>query len=212
MNTKTKDVILRLLILVTVIVLAGCKRRATTSSVSPLQLQSPLQAVSPVSMAVPTGVATPSLLFGDDFDPAQAVLAADDMSDLFNTTYNIAQPYHRNGMRGVQVVYPTRVIEHTSGFVEGFATQIEIYDQFADAVEAYRAAVADRDGETLEMEMMGDESRAFKTLSDMQGIYVWEVIIRKSNALAIIMIKSPEPVQAAMLEQIAGTVVGRLTP
>ena len=210
MNIKTKDVILRLLILVTVIVLAGCKRRATPSSVSPLQ--SPLQAVSPVSTAVPTGVATPSLLFGEDFDPAQAVLAADDMSDLFNTTYNIAQPYQRNGMRGVQVVYPTRVIEHTSGFVEGFATQIEIYDQFADAVEAYRAAVADRDGETLEMEMMGDESRAFKTLSDMQGIYVWEVIVRKSNALAIITIKSPEPVQAAMLERIAGTVVGRLTP
>ncbi len=216
-GAKPKGLALWLLVLMAVTALVGC---SGGSSVPVSPLQSPLVAVSPVetAVAVETAVSVetpvPESLLGTDFDPAQAVLTAADMGDLFATTYSITQPYQRDGMRGIQVVYPTVAILHTSAFAEGFATQIEVYDEFTDAVKAYYAAVANQAGEPLRMGSRGDESCAFEVPSDTPGVdnSAYVVIIRQANALAIITVKPPDPMRAAALERLADVVVGRLNP
>jgi len=207
MNIKTG---LQILILAGIVVLTGC-RQDTSLSVSPLQ--SPLAATSLVATAIPI-VATPEALLEASFDPAQAVLTPDDMSDLFVTSYGITQPYGRDGMRGIQVTYPTKAIEHTSAFAEGFETRIEVYDKFADLIEAYYATIEEQAGDLFEMDSVGDESRAFRVISEVPGTGVFYVVIaRRANALVIITIKPPEGgIQAATLERVANTVVKRLIP
>jgi hypothetical protein len=207
------------LVLVASVALAGCGKEAGPTT-SPLQ--SPLTAVSPLETFAPVMTPLPEALLGAGFDPAQAVLTADDMSDQFATTYAITQAYQHEGMRAIQVTYPTAVLEHTSAFVEGFATQIEVYDDFAETVTAYRAIVASQTGEAFEMPTVGDESRAFVTASSAQVVvpssmpgvdnFSYVVIFRKANALAIITIKLPQQTSAATLERSANTVAGRLIP
>jgi len=212
MNIKTG---LQMLLLVGIVALTGC-RQDTSLPVSPLQ--SPLAAVSPLATATTPAtarpvVATPELLLGAGFDPAQAVLTPDDMSDLFVTSYGITQPYGHDGMRGIQVTYPTKAIEHTTAFAEGFETRIEVYDEFADLVETYYATIEEQAGDLFEVDSVGDDSRAFRVVSDVPGTGVFYVVIaRRANALAIITVKPPDSMQARTLERIANTVIERLSP
>jgi hypothetical protein len=209
---------------ITVVLAAGCK--TPEPSVSPLE--SPLEAVSPLTAAVPASTTTgskviltepedlptPQALLDAGFDPAQAALSPEDMSDLFNASYGIIQPYERDGMRGIQVTYPTAAIDHTSAFAEGFSTQIEVYDRFVDAVRAFHTAVADQTGEPFQTVTQGDESYAFEAPSEIygQGKPVYVVIIRHANALAILAVKPSGPLQAEALERAASIIVSRLTP
>jgi len=221
MNARYRGLALCLLIWLMMTSLVGCGEEGTVTataspgSVSPLE--SPLVAVSPVDtpVPIPADVPTPESLLGAGFDPAQAVLAAEDMGDLFGgTTYSISQPYERDGVRGIQVTHPTLFIEHTTAFAEGFATQIEVFDDFDDLVTMYYTTVANQEGEPFKMASQGDELSAFKAPSDTPGVdsYSYVVIMRKANALAIITVKTPERVQVSVLERAAEAVAGRLSP
>jgi hypothetical protein len=165
-------------------------------------------------LTAPEDVPTPQALLDADFDPAQAALSPEDMSDLFSASYGIIQPYERDGMRGIQVIYPTAAVDHTSAFAEGFATQIEVYDRFEDTVRAFHTAVADQTGEPFQTASQGDKSYAFEAPSEVygQGKPVYVIIIRRANALVILTVKPSGPLQAVALERAASIVVGRLTP
>lgn len=156
-----------------------------------------------------------------DFDLAQAALTPNDVTDLFQTGYNIQQEYRRPGMRGVQVLYPTDIIPHTTGFAAGFETRLEAYDQVTSAHEAFNAATADGGGKVLEVPPVGEESRVVVTASndrneevplDAPGVtrFTYRLVVREANVLMLITIKTPISLHTERLEQIMTSVVGRL--
>lgn len=145
-----------------------------------------------------------------DLDLTQVMLQPADVSDLFQASYSITQPYSRSGVQGLQVIFPTRSELHGSTFAEGFSTQVEIYLDFEGAVKAFGAAVAAQKGQPYPMNTVGDVTRAFH--SNEEGANVFTVVVRQVNALVIITVKTQQTVNANILEKLAQTVVKRLQP
>jgi hypothetical protein len=147
-----------------------------------------------------------------DFNLAQAVLAPSDMSDLFQAGYSVQQEYRRAGMRGLQVLYPTSVVAHTTGFAEGFETRVEVYDQIADARNAFNAATADGKGKVLEVAGGGEESRVTVAGIDdtNEKVLSYKLIVRDANVLIMITVKTPTSLSTERLAQIMKSVTDRL--
>jgi hypothetical protein len=210
----------------------------TTIETSPLGATPPDTAESPlalptrdvISSPLPTGTpdaASPSSApsVDADFNLAQMALTPSDMSDLFQAGYSVQQEYQRAGMRGLQVLYPTSVVPHTTGFAEGFETRVEVYDQVADAHAAFNAATtatSDSTDKVMGLAAVGEESRVTVTgvndrnesvLPDASGItrFVYSLIVRDGNVLLQITIKAPASLSSERLEQIMKGVVGKLT-
>ncbi|MBN2004376.1 MAG: hypothetical protein JXA21_13560 [Anaerolineae bacterium] len=217
MNTKMKRGMLSFLSLWVVFTLMSCDKTKPAMDTSPLvsPLVSPLAAVSPLGgpTALPV-IPTPTSLLGADFDLATAVLTAEDMAELFNnTTYSITQPYEKEGMRGLQVMYPTKSIDYETSFAEGFETQIEVYDVFDDLLKAYYDIVAKQTGMLFELKTKADETQAFKKTSEyVADVQDHIILIREANALVIIEVKTSENVPPVTFEKIVNLVVDRLEP
>ncbi len=206
--------------------LSGCSRLAASPALSPLPAVSPLPtaavAESPVA-ATPTGEVVPpgAPILDLAFDLEKAVLGPQDMSDLFEVSYSVAQPYERAGMRGLQVLYPSKAIQHTTGFAEGFSTRLEIYAETSGVVEAFRAAVGGQRGVPFAMPSLGDASQASLVVTDSRGQevapespeasnFAYSVVVRRGNVLAIIAVRAPRSIPAERLAQAAETVLSRL--
>lgn len=208
------------------VVLSGCSRLAASPTLSPLPAASPLPTAgvtdSPLTSESPSGAVPPGGPVLDlAFDLEKAVLSPEDMRDLFEASYSVMQPYQRAGVRGLQVVYPTRAIEHTTGFAEGFSTQLEIYAETSDVVKGFNAAVAGQVGVPIEMSPLGDASRASLRVTDRRGQevpaespdahnFAYSVIARQGNVLAIVQIRAARAVPAERLAQAMELVLTRL--
>jgi len=193
------------------------------TTLSPLNTPTTGRALSPLPTPTPEKVASgPAPAIDADFDLAQAALTPNDMTDLFQASYSIQQEYRRPGMRGVQVLYPTDIVPHTTGFAAGFETRLEAYDQATSAHEAFSAATADDGGKVLEVPPVGEQSRVVVTASNARNEdvplddsgatrFTYKVIVREANVLMRITIKTPISLSTERLEQIMKSVVGRLS-
>ena len=197
-----------------------------TIGTSPLGVTPPDTALSPlalptrgvISSPLPTATpedASPSSAptLAADFNLAQVALTPNDMNDLFQAGYSVQQEYRRAGMRGLQVLYPTSVVAHTTGFAEGFETRVEVYDQTVDAHNAFNAATADSKGKVLEVAGVGEESRVTVAGIDdtNEKVLSYQLIVRDANVLILITVKTPTSLSAERLEQIMKSVADRLT-
>jgi len=161
----------------------------------------------------PTETAFAMLTF--DFTPI--VLTPNDVADLFPvTTYSIQQQLKGPGMQGVTVIYPTRVVEHTSAFAEGFATQIKVFADEDRTVRAFDTAVAQQDFDNiLALEALGDTSRGFqgKSISPEGyelGSTEYVALIRQRNILVTITLRRNIPVPITRLSELSKLVLSRL--
>lgn len=221
------------LLLSSIIIFSGCKGApgdgtltetpsSVTSEVNQISpLQSPVMPISPVFTPetvpqktvnlVHSTVSQPDHEVKQNIDLTMVALHSDDMDDLFDITYSIAQPYQKTGMRGLDVTYPSRVIEHTSAFAEGYRTKIEIYDHFQKAVDAYDLLVAEQVGEVIDTNFVGELSNIFSKI-ETDGVYThaYEIIVLKSNALVDITIKIERELPTDVLRQKTLLVLDRL--
>lgn len=151
-----------------------------------------------------------------DSDLNQAILTPEDVADVFpEATYSISQPLEAPESRGLIVTYPTRVIEHTTAFAEGFSTRIELFTEVNQAAQSYDVAVAQQPGKPLAIETVGTVSRAFagKVITGEgreldQSEYV--VLSRQENVFITLTIRTGEEVSADRLSQWAALVLSRL--
>ncbi|HEX9115648.1 MAG TPA: hypothetical protein VGA61_06235 [Anaerolineae bacterium] len=192
-----------------------------TSPLAPVSVLPASPLTSPTAAPASVVVTPSGPLVASAFKPGDAALTAADMADLFdNSSYSLVQPYQAAGLRGAQVVFPSKTILHSSAFVEGFATQIEIYEQFPAAVRAYQAAMAEQKGRPIALSAGADEAKAFlittKDLTDVPpdsadaNNFAYTIVARKVNALVVISIRSPKSVMDARLQTALTTVMGRI--
>jgi hypothetical protein len=143
------------------------------------------------------------------------------MRDLFEASYSIEQGYDRAGMRGMQVMYPTEAILHTTDFAQGFSSQVELYDTVAAAHEAFLAASAmgsgtvmaietDADAEYVEVWALNSKNEPVSLDSPDAKRFTHQVVARKANALILLTVKTPKALEAGRLEQAVAVVLGRL--
>jgi hypothetical protein len=196
--------------------LVGCISVPAQPELSPLQ--------RPQNTAVPIPSAT--VMFSPTPDPSLKLLPGmaltpEDMSDLFQASFSITQPVQRPGMRGVQVMYPTKIIEHTSGFAGGFATAIQIYDTVDGAGNAFKEAAAAQRGQLVSTAPLGDESQISLVVTNKErqevkpdaadaDTFAYDVLVRKGRGLVFITIKAPQAVAAERLGKAANAVLSRL--
>jgi hypothetical protein len=153
-----------------------------------------------------------------DLDLKQVVLGPNDVTDLFPaTTYSIEQPISREGLRGLTVTYPTRIIEHSSAFAEGFATRIEIFSDVSKATQAFESAITQQHGNTLEeIEKVGETTRAFagKALTPEgfeTGSFEHVALFRQRNVVVTITLRTPVEVRGTRLGELAKVIQSRLS-
>ena len=153
-----------------------------------------------------------------DLDLRQVVLGPNDVTDLFPaTTYSIEQPISREGLRGLTITYPTRIIEHTSAFAEGFATRIEIFSDVSKATQAFESAITQQHGNTLgEIEKVGETTRAFagKALTPEgfeTGSFEHVALFRQRNVVVNITLRTPVEVRGTRLGELAKVIQSRLS-
>lgn len=218
------------------IISSGCKSNKADKSLSdstpsegvPVVIEPNSPAQSPVVFVSPVrtvNVPTPTVIdivrsrvlpldqvLGLKSDLSLIALRAEDMEDLFDVTYNIMQPYNKPGMYGLDVIYPSLVIEHTSAFAKGYRTEIEVYEDFQKAVDAYDTFVAEQRGEVLDIKPIGDLSKTFSEISTDGGMYmhVYKTVALKSNVLVIITIKIEQALSNDVLQQKTGLVLNRI--
>jgi hypothetical protein len=184
------------------------------TALSPLAPPTPGVISSPLPIATPENASPGSAPAQNaNFDLAQVALIPNDMIDLFQAGYSVQQEYQRAGMRGLQVLYPTSVVAHTTGFAEGFETRVEVYDQIADARNAFNAATADGKGKVLEVAGGGEESRVTVAGIDdtNEKVLSYKLIVRDANVLILITVKTPTSLSTERLAQIMKSVTDRLT-
>ena len=194
--------------------LAGCISVPAQPELSPLQM--PQNTAAPSEIVIPSPTPDPSLKLLTDM-----VLASEDMNDLFQASFSITQPVQRPGMRGVQVTYPTKIIEHTSGFAAGFATSIEVYDTVDAAANAFKTAAANQRGQSVSTAPLGDESQVSLVVTNKQrqevmsdaadaDIFAYDVLARKERGLVLVTIKASQAVAPERLEKAANAVLSKL--
>jgi hypothetical protein len=178
----------------------------------------PLPAVSPLQSSLPTPAVnrTNRPLVEQDYDLKKVILLPDDLKDLFpGTSYSIQQPIGGPTMRGLQATYPTQTLEHTSAFVEGFESRVEIYGDANQAAQAYSQAIAQQRGTVLDIGEQGDASRAVMgeaTTLDGQDLDKLEylVTLRQQNALILLTFRTSNRIAPERLSKAAATVLSRL--
>lgn len=204
-------------ILLVVLLLTGCTTVPPTLFVSPFE--SPLPEPTPSPAPAATATEAP-VAVAPDLDLAQFVLIPEDMADLFAASYSVSQPYEAQGGRGLQVMYPTRAELHTSGFLEGFATQAEVYGTADAAAAAFAAMAAKQDGLPITLAAPVDALSAWvnatklsESVSPDSGEadnYAYTVILQDEELLALITVKSPTRIADERLAQMAQTVAQRM--
>ena len=153
-----------------------------------------------------------------DLDLNQVVLGPEDVSDLFQgATYSINQAIVSPESQGEIVTYPTQFLAHTTAFAYGFSTRIEIFTNIDQAVKSYDTILTQQSGETLAMELVGDDSRAFaRTAQTPEGFDLdsteYAVLFRERNVVAIIILRTDKTVSPTRLGQLTELVIDRLQP
>jgi hypothetical protein len=153
-----------------------------------------------------------------DLDLTRVVLGPEDVSDLFQgATYSINQAIVSPESQGEIVTYPTEFLAHTTAFAYGFSTRIEIFTNIDQAVKSYDTILIQQSGETLAMELLGDDSRAFaRTALTPEGFDLnsteYAVLFRERNAVATIILRTDRTVSPSRLSQLTELVIDRLQP
>lgn len=153
-----------------------------------------------------------------DLDLTQVVLGPEDVSDLFQgVTYSIKQAITSPESQGEIVTYPTQILPHTTAFAYGFSTRIEIFTNIDQAVKSYDTILTQQSGETLAMNLLGDDSRAFvRSAVTPEGFDLnsteYAVLFRERNAVATIILRTDIKVSPTRLGQLAELVINRLQP
>lgn len=149
-------------------------------------------------------------------DLSAAALTPADVADLFpDASYSVIQPFEGDGMKGLTVTYPTEVQPHTSAFAAGFATRIEVYADTDKAAKTYEAAVAKQKSTRLDIGALASASTAFKGAAiSPEG---WDlgkieclVLVRRTNAVITLTLRTDRTVTEARLGELAQTVLNRL--
>lgn len=153
-----------------------------------------------------------------DLDLTRVVLGPEDVSDLFQgATYSINQAIVSPESQGEIVTYPTQFLAHTTAFAYGFSTRIEIFTNIDQAVKSYDTILTQQSGETLAMELLGDDSRAFaRTALTPEGFDLnsteYAVLFRERNAVATIILRTDRTVSPTRLSQLTELLIDRLQP
>lgn len=153
-----------------------------------------------------------------DLDLTRVVLGPEDVSDLFQgATYSINQAIVSPESQGEIVTYPTQFLAHTTAFAYGFSTRIEIFTNIDQAVKSYDTILTQQSGETLAMELLGDDSRALaRTALTPEGFDLnsteYAVLFRERNAVATIILRTDRTVSPTRLSQLTELVIDRLQP
>ncbi|MCX6037338.1 MAG: hypothetical protein NTW99_05535 [Chloroflexi bacterium] len=153
-----------------------------------------------------------------DLDLTRVVLGPEDVSDLFQgATYSINQAIGSPESQGEIVTYPTQFLAHTTAFAYGFSTRIEIFTNIDQAVKSYDTILTQQSGETLAMELLGDDSRALaRTALTPEGFDLnsteYAVLFRERNAVATIILRTDRTVSPTRLSQLTELVIDRLQP
>jgi len=184
------------------------------ASQSPLARQSPVQ--PPAAPPIVNRTNKPLVDLKAELEPA--VLTPPDVRDLFGSaSFAIRQPADSADMQGLLVMYPTRSMDHTTAFAEGFATQIQVYKDVMKAALAYETFAAKQSGKVIEMGELGDASRAWegKVLTpEGQQLDIPEYVaqVRQQNALVVVTIRTSQKVAPGRLGDLANLVLSRLSP
>jgi hypothetical protein len=153
-----------------------------------------------------------------DLDLSKVVLRPEDVSDLFqDATYSITQGIESSVSKGETVTYPTQVLAHTTAFAFGFSTRIEIFSTVDQAISSYDTSMAQQTGKTLDMNIVGEGSKAFsRPALSAEGFNLdsteYAVIFRESNAVSIIILRTDRSVSPTRLSELADLVINRLQP
>ena len=153
-----------------------------------------------------------------DLDLTPVVLGPEDVSDLFQgATYSINQAISSPESQGVIVTYPTQILPHTTAFADGFSTRIEIFTNIDQAVKSYDIILTQQSGETLAINLLGDDSHAFaRPALTPEGFDLnsteYAVLFRVRNAVATIILRTDMKVSPTQLGQLAELVINRLQP
>ncbi|MBE3144499.1 MAG: hypothetical protein IMZ61_11335 [Planctomycetes bacterium] len=153
-----------------------------------------------------------------DLDLTRVVLGPEDVSDLFQgATYSINQAIVSPESQGEIVTYPTQFLAHTTAFAYGFSTRIEIFTNIDQAVKSYDTILTQQSGETLAMELVGDDSLALaRTALTPEGFDLnsteYAVLFRERNAVATIILRTDRTVSPTRLSQLTELVIDRLQP
>ncbi len=212
--------------------MAGCGNPIVTrvdETVEPIMVsqspifQSPTTLVSPIMM--PTlhlsgteetessiVIPTPEYLLPMDIDLDSIALRPEDMTPVFDVTFNITQPYEKPGRRGVDIIYPARVIAHTTGFAEGYKTKVEVYENFQAASEAFYKVISGLSDNLLSEEHVEETVStifAGRATEDV-SVFTYELVIIKSNVLVVVQIKTDKKISLDILREKSDLIRNRI--
>lgn len=224
-----------IVLVLTITVMTGCNKSTPvvqTQTAEPIELiatlqspitQSPIAPISPI--AIPTSpssetgeakvliaVPTPERLSSMNIELTSIALRPEDMVPIFDATYSITQPYEKPDLMGVDVVYPVRMVAHTTGFAEGYKTTIEVYEEFQHAVDAFHKVISEISGEKLSEERVGDALSvifAGRAIEDV-SIFTYELVTIKANVLVVVMIKTDKEISLDTLQEKNNLVLNRI--
>jgi len=155
-------------------------------------------------------------LYSSDMELKTITLKPNEIEDIFpNTTYAIEQPVSNGSMVGLRITYPTRVIEHTSAFVEGFSTAVYLYNDKKSASEAFDTISQNHNSEPISLLKISSQAGYFSQQSiapggELTGSSEYIILIVESNALLEIVIRSDEDINADQIENVASQALAKL--
>ena len=147
-----------------------------------------------------------------------AALTPADVADLFpDASYSVAQPFEADGVKGLTVTYPTEIQPHTSAFAVGFATRIGVYADTDKAAKTYETAVAAQKEKSTQLDIgaLASASTAFRGAAispegwDL-GKIEYLVLVRRTNAVITLTLRTDRTVTEVRLGELAQTVLNRL--
>lgn len=156
------------------------------------------------------------LSFPLDIDLSGLFLTPGDMTDFFeNTSYSIQQAFEDDVHQGLSITYPTRVLDHTSAFVEGFSTQIKIFTKISYAEDKFNETIKNQRSQPIEqIEPVGNIVFFIQQTISAEGFEVDSfehlIIIQQENAYIMATIRSSVEINSDRLRELAILLSNRL--
>jgi hypothetical protein len=158
-------------------------------------------------------------LFSNSIDLKKAVLTPTDVKDIFdNASTSLLRNDKNNNYTGIQVIYPTEQIEHTDAFAKGFSTEIRVYKQEQDAVNALNTFVSAQkgtNGKEIKVKELANKTIAYQgPILTTDGSTLpgneYHLLIQARNIFIHITLRTDRDVSAQNLEALGQTVLSRL--